>query len=356
MADLPPMSFRGVSGWHRRPPAEPWCPPVPVHSLPLPGPLLYEAWHRFRRPKVERATGPVDVIWATGVAMPPHTAPIVLTLHDLAFRHDQASFTPHGLRFFDAALRRARNDADLVLCSSDATRADCVEAGFDLSRLRVVPLGVRPVDPGAMPDVEGRVAAVRRRFALSGRYLVFVGTVEPRKNLRRLLAAFRQVRSDGHEDLDLVIVGPEGWNEDLDAAVAPVADHVRRTGFLAETDKAALVRGATALTYPSLWEGFGLPILEAMALGVPVVTSAGIATEEVAGGAAVLVDPNDAGSIATGIARILDDQTLGDELRVAGLARAAEQTWDRTASLVAQALRDVAVAGTEPGSVPKAAR
>jgi glycosyltransferase involved in cell wall biosynthesis len=340
------LELVGVSGRHRRPPIAAWQPPIATAQLPLAGPALYEAWHRWRRPRVERATGPVDVIWATGVAMPPPTVPIVLTVHDLAFLRDPSHFTKHGSRFFEAALRLARTDAALVLCSSEATKADCVAAGLPADRLRVVPLGVRPSPFAAQPavDVAAAVGAVRRRFGIERPYVLTLGTVEPRKNLRGVLAAFAELHAGGDQpDLDLVVVGPEGWNEDLDGAVPErLRQRVHRTGFVAELDKAALLRGAAVLAYPSLWEGFGLPVLEAMAEGTPVVTSAGTATAEAAGDAALLVDPLDPADIAAGLARAIGDAQVAGELRTAGFARAAELTWDRTAALVRQALLDAA--------------
>ena len=189
-SDIEPI---GVAAWHRRPPPDAWQPPIPVRHLRLPRLALYEAWHWLRRPAVQVATGPVAVIHATGMAMPPHSAPIVLTVHDLAYLHDRSRFTRRGMSFFLGALDRAMSDADLVLCSSEATRADAVTAGFDPGRLRVVPLGVRAARVPA-----AKVANIRAKFALQRDYVLFVGTPEPRKNLGALVAAFRQLdRCDG---------------------------------------------------------------------------------------------------------------------------------------------------------------
>ncbi len=349
LAGTVPLQLVGVSARHSAPPPEPWQPPVPVRQLALPRVLLYEAWHRARWPAVQKATGPVDVIWATGYAVPPRSAPIVLTIHDLAFRRDRSHFTRHGVRFFEAALRRAREAADIVLCSSEATRADCLEAGFPPGRLRVVPLGVRYFDLGDAHDAAGAVTEAREAFGLRRPYVVTLGTVEPRKNLRVLLAAFAELRSAGH-DLDLVVVGPGGWGDDLNGAVAALGPHVHFTGFVDERTKAALLRGAEVMAYPSLWEGFGLPVLEAMVQGTPVVTSAGIATEEVAGDAAVLVDPHDERALAHAIASVIDSPPTSARLRAAGTARAKAFTWERTARQVLAALADAAGKTAEPGS------
>jgi glycosyltransferase involved in cell wall biosynthesis len=153
---------------------------------------------------------------------------------------------------------------------------------------------------------------------------LFVGTVEPRKNLGRLLAA---VQALGRPDLEVVLVGPAGWDRQVEERRG-----VRRLGFVTRAELAALYAGSAVVCYPSLREGFGLPVLEAMAHGAPVVTSAGTATAEVAGDAAVLVDPLDTEAIAAGLACVLDDPARAEAMRAAGRARAATFTWDRTAS------------------------
>ena len=138
----PDIELVGVAARHRTPPPPEWRPPVAVRALPLPRLALYESWHLLRRPYVERATGPVDVIHATGIAMPPASRPIVLTVHDLAYLDYPQMFSRAGLRFFGRAFELALAEATLVLCSSLATLARCREAGFDDARLRHVPLGV----------------------------------------------------------------------------------------------------------------------------------------------------------------------------------------------------------------------
>jgi glycosyltransferase involved in cell wall biosynthesis len=323
----PDVELVGVAAWHRRPPPEPFVPPMPVRSLPLPGRALYEAWRRVGWPPVQRATGPVDVVHATTILVPPRTsAPLVVTLHDLAFRHDPGSFTRHGVSAFTAALVRIHEHAELVLCSSQATMDDAVAAGLDPARLRLVPLGLDPVERPPAAAVE----TVRRRLGLADRpYLLFVGTLEPRKNLARLLEAHRSL------DLEqqMVVVGPEGWGDE-----AP-REGERRLGFVDEATKAALYEGADVVCYPSLREGFGLPVLEAMAHGAPVVTSRGTATAEVGGDAVVLVDPLDVTDIARGIRDALERH---DELAAAGPVRAAGYTWAATAESVVAAYREVA--------------
>jgi len=315
----------GVSARHRHLPPPPWTPPIETRSLPLPRTALYDSWLRFRTPRVERATGPVDVLHATTIIVPPRSAPLVVTIHDLAFLHEPAHFTSRGRRVFQRSLDLVRRDADLVLASSHATMCDCAAAGIAPERLRHVPLGVARATVDA-----ATVMTMRRRYGLERRYLLFVGTLEPRKNLARLVAAVERLETDHI----LAVVGLEGWGR----ATPPPGDRVRLLGFVSDRDRDALYAGADAFVYPSLREGFGLPVAEAMAHGTPVVTSRGTATEEVAGGAAVLVDPTDVDDIAAGIVRALADS---DQLIAAGYERADELTWERTAADTVAAYEEV---------------
>jgi glycosyltransferase involved in cell wall biosynthesis len=319
----------GVAARHRTLPAPPFRPPLPVRRLPLPRPVLYESWHVLRRPRVERATGPVDVIHATALAMPPRSAPIVLTVHDLTFLHYPEHFSAAGRRFFRQSIALARREADLILCSSLATLDDCRAAGFEDDRLRHVPLGVDTVRAGPA-DVD----RVRQAYSLDRPYVLWAGTMEPRKNLKGLVHAFGRLGGDA----ELVLVGPRGWKEDasrlLDALPEEKRRRVRALGFVPQANLGPLYAGASAFCFPSLLEGFGLPVVEAMAQGTPVVTSRGTSTAEVTGGAGLLVDPRDPAQIAGALERVLTDEALAGRLRSAGLARAAEHTWEQTALLV----------------------
>ncbi|MDQ3752688.1 MAG: glycosyltransferase family 4 protein [Actinomycetota bacterium] len=339
LAERDELEVLGVAALHRAPPAPPWAPPVQVHGLPLPRVALYEAWHRLRWPSVERATGTVDLVHATSIAVPPRSVPLLVTIHDLAFLKEPSHFTARGLRFFHRGLELARDHADLVLCSSEATMRDCLEAGFATPKLRHVPLGVdaTPADPES-------VDRVRRSYGLGRPYVLWIGTIEPRKNLPRLLQAFAALDAD----VDLVLVGPKGWKEDLDALLGDARERIRVLGFVPLADLAALYAGASVFCLPSLLEGFGFPVLEAMAQGTPVVTSRGTSTEELAGGAGVLVDPLDSKDIARALARVLADPPRARALGDAGIARAAVFSWKRTADLVAGAYGELAGAVSRP--------
>ncbi|MGI8757560.1 MAG: glycosyltransferase family 4 protein [Acidimicrobiales bacterium] len=331
------LNLVGVSARHRDPPPPSFRPSIEVRPLPLPRLALYEAWHALRWPPVERATGPVDLVHATAVVVPPTSAPLVVTIHDLAFLADSAHATRHGHRFFRRGTELARRHARLVLVPSEATAAECRHAGFAPERIRLVPWGV---DAHAVTDQE--VEAVRRTHALDRPYVLFVGTVEPRKNLAGVIGAMATLAG---RDVDLVLVGPAGWNEDLDRRIAALDGtgiRVRRLGFQPPEALPALYAACAAFCFPSRREGFGLPVLEAMGHGAPVVTSASTATAEVAGDAALLVDPRDHAAIGAALARVLDDAALATDLRTRGRARAATYTWERTADLTAAAYAEAA--------------
>jgi glycosyltransferase involved in cell wall biosynthesis len=318
--DVEPIA---VAGRHRRAPATAFHPPVAVEQLPLARPWLYESWNRFEWPGVERATGPIDVCHST-IAIPAATrAPHVVTVHDVAFVHAPERFTGHGARVMAAGLERCRRAA-LLLCPTRATADDLAELGFDTERLRVVPWGVDRVVPTA-DDLD----RVRRRHDLPERFVLFVGTIEPRKNLSRLAEAVARL----DEPTPLVVAGAAGWG---DVEVTTDAD-VRFVGFVPHGDLPALYAQAEVFAYPSLQEGFGMPILEAMATGTPVVTSRGGATEEVAGGAAVLVDPADVEAIAAGLTEAIARR---DELVADAHRRAASATWAAAAEGTVAAYRE----------------
>ena len=324
----------GVAACHRSTPPDPWTPSIDTRHLRLRRELLYESWHRLRWPRVERATGKVDVIHATGMAIPPKSAPLAVTVHDLAFVDYPEHATRHGLRFFHRSLVLTDRDADVVLCPSVATKNELTALGIADERIRVVPWGV---DPFVVNDDE--IARVRTRHEVTGRYILCVGTIEPRKNLGAVIAAFRALPD---ADLTLLLVGPHGWNEDLAARLGGDHRRIRALGFVPRQELLALYAGAAAFCYPSLREGFGIPVLEAMMAGAPVVTSSGTATEEVVGDAGICVDPLDHGAIADALASILGDEDAARQLRARAKARAATFTWARTAELTVEAYRAIA--------------
>lgn len=320
----------GVAARHRDEPPTPFRPPIPVAHSRLPRKALYETWHGVRRPRVEGIAGPVDVAVALGGATPPTAGPSVITVHDLGFMHFPDFYTRHGVRFLERGLELARRHATLVQVGSQATFDDCVEHGFEPDQLRIVPWGVD------IPDVaDDDVAAARHQVGVDGPYVVVVGTLEPRKNLARLFTAWAAV---DRGDVTLVVVGPDGWGDAMGDRPADVVF----TGFVDRSIRDALYAGAELSVYPSLFEGFGLPVLESMAAGCPVVTSSGTSTEElVVDGGGVAVDPLDTDALARVIDRLLDDDAERARLAVSGRAVADRYSWSRTAREMVACWREV---------------
>jgi glycosyltransferase involved in cell wall biosynthesis len=315
----------GVSGKHLEDPQLNFDLSIDVVGLRVSRALLYEMSLRLNQPKVERSMTEIDLVHCTTIIPFATSKKMVATVHDLAFLHHPEFFTRRGNDVFRRSLKILKKRADVLLCSSQATVNDCLNEGFEPDRVRHVSLGVRSV-LATQDDID----LVRKKYSLPTEYLLFVGTLEPRKNLARLVGALR-----GRSDLPpLVIAGADGWG-DIDV---PHSANVQFIGHVDDQHLGAVYAGASVLCYPSLWEGFGLPILEAMAQGTPVVTSIGTSTQEVAGGAAVLVDPLSEESIRNGIDEALRD---ADVLRQRGRVCAAQATWDKTALATARIYDEV---------------
>jgi glycosyltransferase involved in cell wall biosynthesis len=273
------------------------------------------AWYPIGLPLQARR---LDVLHCTTFRAPPVArVPVVVTVHDLAVVRYPELFTAWTRAYARTLLLPVLRAADRVLAVSEFTRREVVElAGVPAERTAVA------------YNAASREVFAPDGLAAAGDYVLAVGTLEPRKNLPRL------VEATGRLGLELRVAGSPGWG-----GVSLEAGHVRWLGRPADEELAALIRGALCLAYPSLYEGFGIPVLEAMLCGTPVVTSLGTATEEVAGGAAELVDPHDVGSIAAGIERALARR---EELRAAGLARAAAFSWEATAAAAVNVYREAA--------------
>ena len=330
LTDRPDIELVGLAARHRTPPPGHLQPPVPVVHSALPRTALYEAWHRLGRPAVDRLAGRPDLVHASGGAVPVTAGPLVATIHDLSWRHRPDWATRRGRRLAESWLNDARR-ADWVVCPSEATRRDLAAAGFDEDRLTVIPLGVEPFEVD--PDLP---AALRAARGIDGPFVLWVGTLEPRKNLPALAQAMQRIPG-----VPLVVVGPTGWRVDPEAILGPLGDRGHLVGPVDEADKQAWYAAADVFCYPSLLEGFGLPVAEAMARGTPVVTASGTATEEVAAGAALVVDPTDPVALADAIASVLADQDLSARLAEAGRRRAAELTWPAAARATADVYREV---------------
>ncbi len=313
----------GVAARHRGPASELAVPTVPVAQMWLGRRPLYEAWHRLRSPLIQPRTGPVDIVHATGGVIPPAGgAALVATIHDLAFLHRPEHFTPRGVAFMSRAWHLAKAEARRVIVPSEATAADCEAHGLERDRIDVVAWGVQPSDV----DDAAR-ARVRSAHALPNEFVLWVGAAEPRKNLVGLIDAIRRSTTD----VPLVLAGAMGWGVDLDQLLSSSNGRVRHIGQVSASDLPVLYDLATVFAYPSLREGFGMPVLEAMAQGAAVVTSSGTSTQEVVGATGVAVDPNDIGALSAAIDALLLDDDERDRLGREARLRAKTMTWADTA-------------------------
>ena len=305
--DLPPRLPTGVRA------GTSWFPARCVEPL----------WKRAAWPPIESWTGPVDVVHGTNYTAPPARAPVVVSVHDLTFLHrpDLVMDDTHAV---GPALRTLLDRGATVHVISDFVGAEVRDA-FGLPPERVV-----RVYPG-IADTAGGSAAAGRALAGFDRYVLALGQLEPRKNLPTLVRAFD--RMGGDPDLALIVAGPDGWARDEFFEAVGAARHrdrIRWLGYVSDEQRRDLLAGATVFAYPSLYEGFGLPPLEAMAAGVPVVAANRGAIPEIAGDAALLVDPTDADELAAGIITLADDDTRCRAFVAAGRERAARFDWRTT--------------------------
>ncbi len=292
---------------------------VPVQRRPMPAGLLLRAWAHADVPPAEWWTGPVDVVHGTNFVVPPaRRAARVVTVHDLTALHYPQLCTPDSRRY-PALVARALAGGAWVHAVSRFVAEDVItHLGANPSRVRVIHPGVTTTQAQETNGPETTTS-----------YVLALGTVEPRKDLPTLVAAFDRL-APSRPDIELRIAGPAGWGEDdLMAAMAKAkySARIRRVGWV--EDRAALLRDAAVLCYPSLYEGFGLPPLEAMAAGVPAVATAAGSLPEVLGDAALLVPPRDPAALAAGIERVLSERT--DFIR-AGRQQAARYRWEDTAA------------------------
>jgi glycosyltransferase involved in cell wall biosynthesis len=300
--------------------------PYPEKGLRFLGPHL-ELPLRMRRDGAQLVHGPANAIPLLNVALPG-----VVTIHDLAI-YDHPEWFPSGQWFATRVVvpqsaRRAR----MIICPSEATKRATVRLfGVEPERCRVIPHGVET--EFALPASPSVKADVKARYALPERYLLQLGTVQPRKNYVTSLRALARIPSS--QRMPLIVAGAFGWNYDgvIDAVrELDLRDWVRFVGYAAMPDLPALYQMAQAVLFPSLDEGFGLPLLEAFAAGTPVVASDAGAIPEVAGDAALLSAPEDTQALAENLLRLLTDRPLRERQVAAGRARAALYTWSASAA------------------------
>lgn len=306
--------------------------PVPpdVHHLGVPLRAIHAAWRWLDRPRAEQLVrGGADLVHSVDLIPPPTRLPLVLTVHDLVTRelptlHDSRNAKLQAQRL--AALRNAA----AVLAVSQSTADSLAEFGVAAERIHVTPNGLTrlPAPPGASPAVEGS-------------FILAVGTLEPRKGHEILLRAIAAADLGATR---LVLAGPPaGRREEILrlAAELGIADRVDVLGFVSDAALAGLYDSASLVCMPSLGEGFGIPVLEAMAAGAPVVASDLPAIREVTAGAAVLVPPGDVSALSAALQRALSDETRRDQLRRQGIDRASAFSWEATAQATLRAYRGV---------------
>ncbi len=332
------VSWRRRAGIADRVPAG-----VGTGQRPMPARPLLAAWTRFDVPPLEWFVGPVDVVHGSNFVVPPtRRAARVVTVHDLTVcLYPELCDAP--TLAYPGLIRRAVAEGTWVHTPSEFVAAEVVaELGVEPTRVRAVHHGL-PRLPPAAPEHGISLPAGCARYVLA------VGTVEPRKDYPLLVRSFAAVAA-AHPDTALVVVGGDGWgSERFSEAVAtsPVRDRIVRSGYLDDAALSSVLAGAAVLAYPSRYEGFGFPPLQAMAAGVPVVATAGGAVPEVVGDGAWLVDPGDGDALAERLVRALDDGSDVAALVARGRARCHAFTWERCAVGLVGLYRD-AVAATSP--------
>ena len=304
-------------------------------QIRVPTRLMYRLWSVAHAPKADVLLGGLDVYHATNYFLPPvKSARRVLTIHDMAFLARPGLCSPKITRSFAKHVPRFIEEADAVIACSESTKADILR----YSKVEPAKVTVAYEAAGedfARKDREAAAHRLSKAYGIQGPYLLFVSTLEPRKNVPTLLRAFARLAKDiPHR---LVLVGGLGWStgpifEALDKL--QLGERVMQIGFVeSHSDLSAFYSAADAFVFPTLYEGFGLPLIEAMTCGCPVVTSNNASVPEVTGDAALRVDAEDVEGIAAAIRRVLEDEPLRESLRARGIEQAAKFSWDRCARI-----------------------
>ncbi len=312
-------------------------PRIALRHFRVPARYAVTAWEVLGAPNAERLIGPIDVFHGTNFWVPPvKGSRSVITIHDMTFWLYPEMCTPHVQRYRWLVPRFLRRCAMVIAPSRTVGDQVVAELGVPSDRVVVTPEGVRGAFNNTQPD-----KSVLDRLGINGPYVLFAGTQEPRKNLDRLVTALSLVK----EEVSLVIAGPPGWGSiDLRALTRRLKVHPRVvfSGYLPDAELGALMAGCRAFVFAPLYEGFGLPPLEAMAAGIPVVASSVGSLVEVLGEAPIWCDPLDTDSIADAIRRVLTDDDARDRAIKLGVTQASLYTWAETARLTRQVYSDVA--------------
>jgi glycosyltransferase involved in cell wall biosynthesis len=295
---------------------------------------------------------PVDILHVQFTAPPLAPCSVVCTLPDLAFEHLPETFKRRSWMQLRLTVRHTVKRAAHIVTVSEYSRRDIMQT-YDVAseRISVIPEAA-PKHFGPVKD-EKELQRVRQTYGIEGEYILSVGSIQPRKNIARLIAAYRLLRTSRPEAKlpKLVLVGKRAWlyEETIQRIQdAGISDDVIVTGYVPEKDLPALYSGALCFVYPSYFEGFGLPPLEAMKCGAPVIVGNKTSLPEVVGDAAVLVDPFDVDSIAFAMGRLIDDSNFRSKLSVKGLDRSRRFSWQETARQTLDVYRQVAASSSKP--------
>jgi glycosyltransferase involved in cell wall biosynthesis len=322
------------------PAPEEWMARYPTVEVPASIRRLYPTWATVRRPALPPELASHDLIHSPVPAAVPPAGPnqrLVVTVHDVAFLAHRELFPIQWRTMYRAGLARAVRSADAIITVSRHTAEDLMRRRrVDQQRIHVVPLAA------SLPHIGSDVEETLARLKVPAPYVLFVGTLEPRKNVVRLVRAFRRVAARGAPHA-LVLAGPIGWGHQqlMKELALEAPGEIILTGRTSQADLDALYRGAAVFAYPSVYEGFGLPVLEAMARGTPCVVSTSSSLPEVAGEAALPVDPRSVAALTEAIERVVNDRKLARRLSQAGRARAERFSWEETARRTLEVYKSV---------------
>jgi len=310
---------------------------LPGTAVPIPGPRFWT----LRNLAAEMRRDPPDLLFVPSHVIPPVHPRSVATIHDLGYLTEPESHQPIHRKQLEWTTRWNAKAATGLIAVSETTKSDLVEfLDIDPNRIRVIYHGV---GKELAPATEPEIAAVRERHGIGPMAILAVGTLQPRKNLMRLIQAFEQL-APRSPDLQLVLCGAPGWRSDQilhRASASPFHHRIQHLGYIPDSDLPALYSSAAVLAFPSLYEGFGMPALEAMACGTPVVAANRSSLPEICGDAPVLVDPLDAESIANGIDLVLTDDEVRQRHTDRGFVRAEKFRWHECAEQTLAFLRSI---------------
>lgn len=297
--------------------------------LPIPQTIGEILWNRLHILNIEKLIGKIDILHTSDWIEPPSKAFKVTTIHDLVvYKHPELSNTKI-VNNQKKKLSWVKKETDVVIADSYATRQDIIDIlRIDIKKIRVVYPGVSSI---FQPQKEEKVFKIRKKYGLSKDYLLTIGTHEPRKNFQKTLKAFQKFRShflvsSKKNEIELVLAGRKGWGGKL-----VIPENVRYLGFIKKEDLPSLYSGAIMFVYPSLYEGFGLPVVEAMACGCPVISSLSGSLSEIIEGCALIVDPENEKEIAISMSKLFIDRKLRDELSEKGIKNSKRFTWEKAA-------------------------